>query len=148
MVTNIQNFKMSTYLHLSCTYNGHWLFPWVLMASLLYNLAVWLSCHLSQPGDSLCEDRVSLTTYQLLISLILLAYLIVISDLLTGNMKRLLADSGLAQIRERIRKLLRCGNNSVSPVEEFELNESHVSLENQEAGSTNEDLTILKDHIR
>ena len=146
MVTNIQNFKMSLYLHLSCSYNAHWLLPWVVLASLLYNLAVWLSCGLTQPGDSLCEVRVSLSTYQLLISLILMAYLIVIYDLVAGKLKSLLAGSGLSQIRERIRKLLRCGNNSVSPVEEFDLNDSRV--ESQETGTINEDVTIWKDHIR
>ena len=145
-MTNIQNFKMSTYLHLSCSYNGHWLFPWVVLASLLYSLAVWLSCGLTQPGDSLCEDRVRLSTYQLLICLILLAYFIVLSDLLSGKLKRLLAGSGLTQIRERIRKLLRCGNSSVSPVEELDLNDSRV--ENQETETINEDVTIWKDHIR
>ena len=145
-MTNIQNFKMSTYLHLSCSYNGHWLVPWVVLASLLYSLAVWLSCDLTQPGDSLCEDRIRLFTYQLLICLILLAYFIVLSDLLSGKLKRLLAGSGLTQIRERIRKLLRCGNNSVSPVEELDLNDSRV--ENQETETINEDVTIWKDHIR
>ena len=146
-MTNIQNFKMSAYLHLSCTYNGHWLLVWVVVASLLYNLAVWLSCHLARPGDLLCEDNINLTTYQILICLILIAYFIVLSDMLTGRLKKLLAGSGVAQMRERIRKLLPFGNNSVSPLEEFHLNHS-LRLENQETGTHNEDISILQDHIR
>ena len=136
-MTNIQNFKMSAYLHLSCTYNGHWLLVWVVLASLVYNLAVWLSCHLAMPGDLLCEDNIILATYQLLICLTLLAYIIVLSDLVTGRLKRLLTGGGLAQIRERIRKVLRCGNNSVSPVEEFNLNESRQSVKFQDNNNQN-----------
>ena len=147
MVTNIQNFKMSAYLNLSCSYNGHWLVPWVVLASLLYHLAIWLHCELTQPGDSLCEDNLTVFTYQLLIALTLLAYLNVLADLFTGKMKRLLAGSDLAQTRERIRKALRWGNNSVSPVEEFDLNDS-IRLESQETGTNNQNITIIKDHIR
>ena len=146
-MTNIQNFKMSAYLQLSCTYNGHWLLVWVVLASLLHNLAVWLSCHLARPGDLLCEDNIILATYQLLICLTLLAYIIVLSDLVTGRLKRLLTGGGLAQIRERIRKVLRCGNNSVSPVEEFNLNESRQSVKFQDNNNQNS-ITFLKDHIR
>ena len=146
-MTNIQNFKMSAYLHLSCTYNGHWLLVWVVLASLLYNLAVWLSCHLARPGDLLCEDNIILATYQLLICLTLLAYIIVLSDLVTGRLKRLLTGGGLAQIRERIMLVLRCGNNSVSPVEEFNLNESRQSVKFQDNNNQNS-ITFLKDHIR
>ena len=146
-MTNIQNFKMSAYLHLSCTYNGHWLLVWVVLASLVYNLAVWLSCHLARPGDLVCEDNIILATYQLLICLTLLAYIIVLSDLVTGRLKRLLTGGGLAQIRERIRKVLRCGNNSVSPVEEFNLNESRQSVKFQDNNNQNS-ITFLKDHIR
>ena len=150
VVTNIQNFKMSAYLELSCSYNGHWLLPCVVLASLLYNLAIWLSCYQGRSGDSLCEDSITLPTYQLLICLTLLAYLNVLSDLFTGKMKRLLAGSGLAQIRERIRKVLRCGNNSVAPLEEFDLNDSpvRVEVENQETENNDQNITILKDHIR
>ena len=146
MVTNIQNFKMSTYLELSCAYNGHWLLPCVAWLSLCYNLAIWLHCDLGQPGEPLCVDSLTLSTYQVLIVLTILAYLAVLSDLATGKIKRLLAGSGLAQIRERIRKLLSRGNNSVSPLEEFDLNDSCVK--NQETGTYNEEGTILKDHIR
>ena len=44
-MTNIHNFKMSHYLHLSCTYNGQWLLPCVLVLSLLASLAMRLYCH-------------------------------------------------------------------------------------------------------
>ena len=142
-MTNIQNFKMSAYLELSCSYNGHWVLPCVVAASLLSNLATWLSCHLAHPGDSLCEDSIALTSHQLLISLTLMAYINVLLDLLTGKMKRL-----LAQIRERIRKVLRCGNNSVAPLEEFDLNDNRVRVEYQETGNIHQNITILKDHIR
>ena len=144
-MTNLHNFKMSAYLELSCSYNGHWLLPCVMLTSLLYNLTIWLSCNLAQSGDSLCEDSLSLPTYQLLLSLTLLAYLNVLSDLFTGKVKRLLVGSGAAQIRERIRNLLRWGNNSVSPVEELEL---RVEVENQEIENNNQNITILKDHVR
>ena len=144
-MTNLHNFKMSAYLELSCSYNGHWLLPCVMLTSLLYNLTIWLSCNLAQSGDSLCEDSLSLTTYQLLLSLTLLAYLNVLSDLFAGKVKRLLAGRGAAQIRERIRNLLRWGNNSVSPVEELEL---RVEVENQEIENNNQNITILKDHVR
>ena len=100
MVTNIQNFKMSTYLELSCAYNGHWLLPCVAWLSLCYNLAIWLHCDLGQPGEPLCVDSLTLSTYQVLIVLTLLAYLAVLSDLATGKIKRLLAGTGLAQIRD------------------------------------------------
>ena len=146
-MTNIQNFKMSAYLHLSCTYNGHWLLVWVVLVSLLYNLAVWLSCHLARPGDLLCEDNIILTTYQILISITLLAYFILLSDMLTDSVKKLLAGIGLAQMRERIRKLLFCSNNSVSPVEEFNLNESRQSERFQE-NNTYQSISFSKDHIR
>ena len=142
---------MSAYLHLSCSYNCHWLLPCVMVFSLLYNHAVWLSCQLGQPGDwRLCEDRLTLATYQLLISLTLLAYLNILSDLFTGKMKRLLNRSGVMALGGRIRKVLRCRNNSVSPVEEFDLNDSSVSVEvnYQETGNCLQNFTILKDHIR
>ena len=145
VMTNLHNFKMSAYLELSCRYNGHWLLPCVVLVSLLYNMALWLSCHQRRPGDLLCEDKLSLTTYQLLLSLTLLAYLNVLSDLFAGKVKRLLVGSGAAQIRERIRNLLRWGNNSVSPVEELEL---RVEVENQEIENNNQNITILKDHVR
>ena len=151
MATNIQNFKMSTYLELSCAYNGHWLLPCVAWLSLCYNLAIWLHCDLGQPGEPLCVDSPTLSTYQVLIVLTLLAYLAVLSDLATGKIKRLLADTGLAQIRERIRKLLSRGNNSVSPVEEFDLNDIPASVEYQESGNSHQNsqcIAILKDHIR
>ena len=138
---------MSTYLHLSCTYNGHWLFPWVVLASLLYNLAIWLSCYLAQSGDSLCEDSITLPTYQLLICLTLLAYLNVLSDLFTGKVKRLLAGIEVPQIRERIRNLLRWGNNSVSPLEECD-SRVRVEVNSQETGNNQQNIIILKDHIR
>ena len=147
-MTNIQNFKMSAYLQLSCTYNGHWLLVWVVLASLVYNLAVWLSCHLARPGDLLCEDNITLATFQIIITFTLMAYLIVISDMFTGRVKKLLAGSGLAQMRERIRKLFRSGNNSVSPLEEIDLDVS-VRAGNQETAiNDSQNFTILKDHIR
>ena len=149
MVTNIQNFKMSAYLHLSCSYNCHWLLPCVLVFSLLYNHAVWFSCQLGQPGDwRLCEDRLTLATYQLLISLTLLAYLNILSDLFTGKMKKLLDRSGVMALGGRIRKVLRCRNNSVSPVEEIDLSDSSVEVNYQETGNCLQNITIVKDHIR
>ena len=108
-------------------------------------------CDLGQPGEPLCVDSLTLSTYQVLIVLTLLAYLAVLSDLATGKIKKLLAGTGLAQIRERIRKLLSRGNNSVSPVEEFDLNDIPVSVEYQESGNSHQNsqcIAILKDHIR
>ena len=144
LMTNIQNFKMSAYLQLSCTYNGHWLLVWVVLAGLLYNLAVWLSCHLARPGDLLCEDNINLTTYQILISIILLAYFIVLSDMLIDRVKKLLACAVMAQMRERIRKLLRCGNNSVAPMEEFDLDDTFRN----ETGTNSQTIPVSPDHIR
>lgn len=143
-MTNIQNFKMSAYLQLSCSYNGHWLMVWVVLAGLLHNLAVWLSCHLARPGDLLCEDNITLTTYQILIFLTLLAYFIVLSDMLIERVKKLLAVAVMAQMRERIRKLLRCGNNSVAPMEEFDLDDT---LRN-ETGTNSQTIPVSPDHIR
>ena len=64
-------------------------------------------------------------------ALTLLAYLNVLSDLFTEKMKQ-------------------CGNNSVSPVEEFDLNlnDSRAELELQETVNCQQNVKILKDHIR
>ena len=147
VMTNIHNFKMSAYLELSCSYNGHWVLPFVVLTSLLYNLAIWLSCYQGRPGDWLCEDSLTLPTYQLLICLTLLAYLNVLSDLFTGKLKRLLAGIEVPQIRERIRNLLRWGNNSVSPLEECD-SRGRVEVNSQETGNNQQNIIILKDHIR
>ena len=56
-MTNIHNFKMSLYLHLSCTYSGHWLLPCVLGLSLVVNLCSWTYCHLQYQDQAQCMNR-------------------------------------------------------------------------------------------
>ena len=62
-------------------------------------------------------------------ALTLLAYLNVLSDLFEEKMKQ-------------------CGNNFVSPVEDFHLDDSRVELELQETANCQQNVKILKDHIR
>ena len=42
----------------------------------------------------------------------------------------------------------QCGNNSVSPVEEFDLDDSRAELKLQETANCQQNVKILKDHIR
>ena len=147
-MTNIQNFKMSLYLQLSCRYSGHWVLPCVLGLSLLASLAIWLHCG---QADSLCLARLSITVCQVLLALTLLAYLNVVSDLVTQNIRRLVVvadtEGGLAsQVRDRLRALLVCwSNNSDSPVEEINLG---GNTGNNTVADTDQNNSVMKDHIR
>ena len=89
-----------------------------------------------------------LTSYQLLIALTFLAYFNVLADLFTQKMRRL-ADTGdvLANVRDRLRALLvRWGNNSVSPVEEINLNGNPGNT--QYSTVADNDQNGLTEHIR
>ena len=138
VTTNIQNFKMSLYLQLSCTYSGHWILPCALVLSLLVSLAIWLSCDLA---DSLCLAGLSITVCQVLLGLTLLAYLNVLSDLLTQRIRQLMtADS---EVRDRVRALLAWRpSNSVTPLEEISTTGNNTTADTETNNS------VLKDHIR
>ena len=154
-MTNIQNFKMSLYLQLSCSHRGHWLLPSVLLLSLLVNLASWLYCGHLQPqptAPALCMNRTINRIFQILLGLTLIAYFTVLADLFTQKMKRLMVaadtEGGLALVRDRLRALLVRGNNSVSPVMEINLN-GHTGNNNFSTVVDNDqNQNGLKDHIR
>ena len=155
-MTNIQNFKMSLYLQLSCSHRGHWLLPGVLLLSLLVNLASWLYCAHLQPqaqAPALCMNRTSNRTFQILLSLTLIAYFNVLADLFTQKMRRLVVvadtEGGLALVRDRLRALLvRWRNNSVSPVEEINLNRNPGNTQYSTMADNDQNQNGLKDHIR
>ena len=142
---------MSLYLHLSCGHGAHWLLPSVLLLSILASLSSWLFCHLQAPPASYqCMTRTIHRTCQVLIGLTLIAYFNLLADLFTQKMRRLVVvaetEGGMAQIRERLRALLsRCGNNSVSPVEEINLNGNTQFSTGTE---NDQNQNGLKDHIR
>ena len=147
-MTNIHNFKMSLYLDLSCRYSGHWVLPCVLLLSLLTSLALWLQCG---QADSLCLTQHIITICQVLLGLTLLAYLNVLSDLFTQNIRQLVVvadtEGGLvSQVRDRLRALLVCrGNNSVTPVEEINLG---GNTGNNTTAVADQNNSVMKDHIR
>ena len=147
VTTNIQNFKMSLYPHLSCSYSGHWVLPCVLVLSLLASLVTWLHCG---QADSVCLAQLSITICQVLLSLTLLAYLNVLSDLLTQKIRGLVvadAEGGvITLVRDRLRALLNCfWNNSVTPVEEINL---AGNTGNSTTADNDQNNSVLKDHIR
>lgn len=129
VVTNIRNFKMSLYLHLSCTYNGHWLLPCVLCLSLLVTLGNSLYCDLPQVGEWKCLDENTFITIKIFIGLTILAYLNILSDLFTQHAKRL-----VARCRE---------NSSLTPVEELTLSENPPKSNTGESPPP-----VPMDHIR
>ena len=156
-MTNIQTFNMSHYLHLSCTYSGHWLLPCVLLLSLLANLCFWLYCHLEAEAEAelQCMTSTVQRIFQLLICLTLLAYFNVLADLFTQKMKRLVVtvaadtEDGLAQLSKRLWARLVCGDtNSMTPVEEINQTENTGNTQYSAPGDNEQNQNSLKDHIR
>ena len=121
---------------------------WPLGAALC---ALWLQCG---QADSLCLTQHIITICQVLLGLTLLAYLNVLSDLFTQNIRQLVAvadtEAGLvnqvSQVRDRLRALLVCGgNNSVTPVEEINLG---GNTGNNTTAVADQNNSVMKDHIR
>ena len=88
----------------------------VLAVSMLNTGANWAYC----PRQPLCLQRITFNSYQLLICLILTAYLLVIAELFAGNVKSWMAVF-LRRMRNLLGKLSNCRNNLVAPVEVDEL---------------------------
>ena len=160
-MTNIQTFNMSHYLHLSCTYSGHWLLPSVLLLSLLVNLCSWLHCHLVLEAEAELQAQAQCMAssvpriFQLLISLTLLAYFNVLADFFTQKMRRLVVqveadtEDGLAQLRGKLLARLVCGeNNSVTPVVEINQIGDTGNTQYSSPADNEQNQNSLKDHIR
>ena len=113
----------------------------VLAVSMLDTGANWAYCH-RQP---LCLQRITFNSYQLLICLILTAYLLVIAELFAGNVKSWMAVF-LRRMRNLLGKLSNCRNNLVAPVEVEEL-QLNVHYNVVQDGDSNTRI-ITMDHIR